>query len=301
MTSSLVSHHMVTHDLFESFFDTINSMIDILEKRHKFSSGMSGLLTGLTMFGLAYSLSISKTRTSYRRTFLGPFWLSIEQFLFTSGFFAISSALFGGQVAGRIEHVALGLVGFGLVSGMVSGSADLPNSFQGLKNSQLPIAFGVLAQILHLWHLTIYRLLGVIPLLVFGTTITPRLIAIVTVPFAVAILTCFGLGVGLFLGLISIRFRDTKPILDSASRIAFFCTPVFWTMEDVKESRGLLDLSRFDTFNPYSAFTNLFRSAIRCQSISQLFTTSIACWLSVFSIAGIVTYLVLHHRIRVWL
>lgn len=277
---------------------TVQSNSDFLKQVH---AAISNLLKGLTMFGLAYSLSTSKTRASYRRTFLGPFWLSIEQLFITTGFFAISSSLFNNQVTGRIEHVALGLVGFGLVSGMISGSADLPSSFQAFKNSQLPIAFGVLAQVVHLWHLTLYRLIGVVPLLVFGTEISLRPFLVIGVPVAAAVLTCFGLGVGLFIGIVSIRFRDLKPILDSVTRIAFFCTPVFWRLDDIQQGQSLLDLRSFDTLNPYSLFTNLFRLTIQSENLSQLVSASVAIWMSAFSIVGITTYLIFHHKIRSWL
>ena len=43
-----------------------------------------------------------------------------------------------------------------------------------------------------------------------------------------ALLCLNGIWVGLFLGIISARFRDMPPIVASILRIAFFVTPIIW-------------------------------------------------------------------------
>ena len=85
--------------------------------------------------------------------------------------------------------------------------------------------------------------------------IPPDWSSLLAVP-GLALLCINGIWTGLLLGLVSARFRDVPPIVESVLRILFFVTPVIWMPEFLPERIVLLD------WNPFFHFLEVVRAPL---------------------------------------
>ena len=69
---------------------------------------------------------------------------------------------------------------------------------------------------------------------------------------------------GLFLGVVSARYRDVPPIVASLVRILFFVTPIIW-MPELMPGRALM-LALVLDFNPFFHFVELVRAPLLGQA-----------------------------------
>ena len=79
--------------------------------------------------------------------------------------------------------------------------------------------------------------------------------------------------VGLFLGIVSTRFRDVPPIVASVVRILFFVTPIIWMPELALGRALVLD------FNPFFHLIELVRAPLLGKAPGML------SWVAVLGIA----------------
>lgn len=214
----------------------------------------SDLFAGLRRVAFAVRLSKASQSSAYKRTFLGPLWLTMEQFTFLLIFGYISTAIFGDNFFDRITYVGLGLWMFGLVSDMCVGSARIIEKYSGYRNSDLPLSFSAIRHVVEVMHCFMYRFFGVLPIVVVGNNDIFRFSSLIIFFQVVVAIIFFGFGMSLAVSTLCTRFRDMKPILDLLGRLAFFVTPVFWKIEDIASSNPGRSLAIIQPYNTFSAF-----------------------------------------------
>ena len=74
----------------------------------------------------------------------------------------------------------------------------------------------------------------------------------------------FSFWVSFIVAIISLRFRDFPPIIQSIMRLAFFATPIIWIERDLGDFGGLLLL-----INPFLWFLKIVRDPLIGYSIRQ--------------------------------
>ncbi len=202
-------------------------------------------------------LSIRSFSHSYRRTVLGPWWYSVDQLLYTFGFAAMSSFLFGGKFSESFAYVGVGIAVFSTMSqsvllGLQSfvGQASLRNSGLSLSGRLvkdtvcLSITFGF-----RLWPICL-----VIPFTAF--TLNEKILLLVPISFIAASSSIFS---GLILAILCSRFRDLSPVINLILKLAFFATPVFWHPDLGVRSDVLSNLA---SANVFAQYLELIRSPI---------------------------------------
>ncbi|MET0542417.1 MAG: ABC transporter permease, partial [Variovorax sp.] len=143
----------------------------------------------------------------YRRSMLGPIWLTLSMGAMIGGMGPLYSSLFGTELSKFFPHLALGIIFWGFFSSLVTESC---NTFIGsanyLKQGYFPISLFVwrsmarnLIQLGH--HIVLY-----IPVALWaGVSLSSS--ALLVIP-AFLLLLINGQALGLALGLVCTRFRD---------------------------------------------------------------------------------------------
>jgi ABC-type polysaccharide/polyol phosphate export permease len=194
-------------------------------------------------------------RQRYRRSKIGPFWLTISMSVMIGAFGGLYAGLFRTDVVQYLPHVAVGFVVWGFVSGLTNDGCNAFIESQGsIKQVRLPLSVYVYRVV---WrNLIIFchnALIVVVVLLVFA--IRPGWIALLAVP-AIAVLCLNGVWAGLLLGLLSARFRDVPQIVASALQVVFFLTPIIWQPELLPDRALVL------RFNPFFYALELVRAPL---------------------------------------
>lgn len=203
------------------------------------------------------TLAMRSFTHSYRRTVLGPWWNSVDQLLYTFGFAALSSWLFGGEFEDRFTYVGVGIAVFTTITQAISGGLSAFVGSTNLRNSGLSLSGRVVKEML-------------VVLMTFGFRVLPLALVVpftryslsVAILWLVPSLVLGGLSaiaIGLVLAVLFARFRDLSPMINLVLRLAFFASPVFWHIDTVSQPDSLV---RLTSLNPFAQYLEVFRNPI---------------------------------------
>ncbi|WP_367133572.1 ABC transporter permease [Saccharothrix sp. HUAS TT1] len=179
----------------------------------------------------------------YRRSVIGPLWITISMGTTALALGLLYSQLFNQEIATFLPYVTAGFVIWNFILGVVTEGTQVFISNEGLiKHLPSPITVHVLRmvwrQVLFFAHnLVVYLIVLAIyfPTLADGyrmagdTTDQPGLswTMLLAVP-AFALVVVNSVWVALLFGIISTRFRDIPPVINSFINLVFFMTPIVW-------------------------------------------------------------------------
>ncbi|HMK80980.1 MAG TPA: ABC transporter permease [Xanthobacteraceae bacterium] len=217
-----------------------------------YAAAMGDLIEGLGMWELWSTLAWHDIRQRYRRSVIGPFWLTLSMGVMIAGLAYLYAALLHQDIHAYLPYVATGMIVFSLISTLASeGATIFIGSASLILQLRAPLSIYVYQMVwrnllIFFHNISIYALIVLFVRVDIGWNI---LLAVV----GLFLLTLSGVWVGIILGGISARFRDVPPIVGSIMQVAFFLTPVFWTADSLS-GRAL-----FVHFNPFYYFIEIVR------------------------------------------
>ncbi len=213
------------------------------------------IVQGAHAFHLWGLLGWQDIRRRYRRSKLGPFWLTITMAILVAALGTLYGALFKFEAAEYVPFLALGFIIWALLSRLITeGCSAFISAESIIKQVSLPLSVHVYRVV---WrNLIIFghnAVIFVIVAVVFS--VKPGWAGLLALP-GLVLLCVNGIWVGLFLGIVSARFRDVPPIVGSVMRIAFFMTPIIWMPTLLSGRAAFLD------FNPFFHFVEVIRAPL---------------------------------------
>ena len=249
---------------------------------------VSDIPAGWALRNSWWALSRQAIKISYRRTTLGPIWITLQQVAFVVGISLLYSQLFKVKSADMVPLVAFGITFWGLLTNFITGAAsNLIQQSQSIKSSTLPISFYVFSSISQQLLTFFHSAVVLIPLaFVFDTT--PRLATLITVPLAIVCVVINGFSIGLWLGPLSARYRDISASIPILIQIAMFLSPIFWSPSLLGGRTWIVD------YNPIAWMIETFRSPILGGDIR------FDLWLQliIFTFANLALGVTVLHRVR---
>ena len=202
------------------------------------------LVQGARAYHLWYLLGWQDIRQRYRRSVLGPLWLTLSMGAFVGALGTLYSLLFGVELAVYMPFLAVGFIVWTLIAEVIGEGCKAFISAEGIiKQVGLPLSVHVYRllwrNLLILFH---NAAVFVVVAAVFG--IWPGWNGLLALP-GLLLLCLNGIWVALLFGIISARFRDVPPIVASIVRICFFVTPIIWMPELVPERAMVLEVNPF--------------------------------------------------------
>jgi len=231
----------------------------------------------------------------YRRSFLGPVWISLNTGIFIVVFSLIGAQLFNLPLQSYIAYFCTGHVFFSFFSSLISeGCQTYIASEAFLKQTPYPKMAFVLRVV---WR-NLIMLAHNFPV-VLGVLWWAGLLPDVRLGwFALGLVVTTAAGTLLvaLLGAIAARFRDVPMIVTSIMQIAFFVTPVMWQPQQLTERAQLVVL-----FNPLAALLDMLRSPMLGQVPPQSAVLLAIATLAVLALLYLALYLHARRRIVYWL
>ena len=185
-----------------------------------------------------------EVKQRYRRSVLGPWWISISMLIFIAAMSRIFSHLFHENLASYVPFFTTGFMFWSFLSATIIESTEIFKVHGAMiKQIKLPYSLYILKLLVKngivLGHNFIIYLLVI---LVFQ--INPGWQALALIPgMALLLLNIYWMS--LFIALLSTRFRDIAPIVTSCIQILFFITPISWTAELLGTSSLIVQLNPF--------------------------------------------------------
>jgi len=191
----------------------------------------------------------------YRRSMLGPWWITISMGMMLLGLGPLYAALFQLPLNEFFPNMTLGLIFWSLISSTINDSCTVFTvAASYLKHSNNPLS-------LFVWRLLArnvlqfaHQLVLFLPVAVFsGIAIGPSTLLFVP-GFVLLVVNLHAVAVSL--GIICARFRDVTQIVGSLVTLLMFLTPVIWMPESLPER------AKFVLYNPLAQFLAIVREPL---------------------------------------
>ena len=213
------------------------------------------VLGGVKLWRLWMALGWTEILQRYRRSVLGPLWLTASMAIMVVSLGILYSKLFKQDIYTFMPFLCVGLLIWGFISSVLNeaGALFCSNEFF-IKQIRLPYTmyvwrFAWSRAIIFAHNFVIY--IGI--LLYFR--IWPGL-PLIAAFIGFVLLLINALMTSTYIGMISARFRDVPQIITSSTQVIFFLTPVLWKPDLLGPHRYIAD------WNPFYHLIEIVRSPL---------------------------------------
>jgi len=230
----------------------------------------------------------------YRRSKLGPLWLTLSAAIFIAALGPLYGRLFGQTSGDFLPHLAIGFIVWTLLVQIVNEACVVYVQAENiLKQVNLPLTVHVLRMV---WRnvLIFFHNFAIVPIVILavGKPLAPQALFL---PVALCLLlwNCFALAI--VVAAVCTRFRDVPPIVANVMQLLFFISPIMWT-RDLLGDRIWIAL-----YNPIYHLIELFRAPLLEGRIPF---ASVAVCVAIGLVSSAVCFAVFvrfRHRIAYWL
>ncbi len=199
---------------------------------------------GLLLWRLWAKLGWNDILQRYRRSVLGPFWLTASMAVMIVALGVVYAQIFKIALGDFMPFLCVGLLVWGYISTILTEAGALFTASESyIKQVRLPYSLYVYKFI---WSKTI--IFAHNSVIYFAIIIYfqawPGLVALYAIP-GFLLLALNGALSSLSLGMLSARFRDIPQIVASVVQIVFFITPIMWKPELLGAGSYLIVLNPF--------------------------------------------------------
>jgi len=213
-------------------------------RRHRVAIAVDDLVEGLKRWELWSTLGWNDIRQRYRRSFIGPFWITLSMGMMVAGLAYLYAGLFGQNIQTYLPYVATGIIIFGLIQTMFNDGANVFISASShILQLKAPLSVYIYQMV---WRnlLTFFHNITIYVVVVLFTEVHLGW-NLVLAALGMLLVMLSGVSIAMMLGTLSARFRDVPPIVASLLQVAFFMTPVFWLPNAIPGRQSFIDLNPF--------------------------------------------------------
>lgn len=216
---------------------------------------VADIAEGVKLWPLWGKLGWNDILQRYRRSLLGPLWLTLSMAIMVVSLGVVYAQIFRVDIDDFMPFLCVGLLIWNLISSILNEAGTLfTGSETYIKQIRLPYSVYVFR---FLWSKLIIFAHNFV--IYFGILIYFRLwpgAALLWVLPAFVLLVLNGVFVGFYLGMVSARFRDIPQIVASITQIVLFITPIMW------KPQFLTRFSFLMTFNPFYQLIEILRAPL---------------------------------------
>lgn len=213
------------------------------------------LLAAIRAYDLWSFLAWQDIRIRYRRSRIGPFWITLSTAIFCVALGSVYGRLFQTETAELLPFLSIGLVVWSFIAACVG---EMPNLFvenapylKDMRINPLTILLRALARNAIIFGHNLLIVVGIY--LYFG--IWPGWTGLLALPGLLLVMLNL-LVIGIVLSIVGARFRDLAQITQSVLQVVFFITPIFWFPRMLPEGSWIIAV------NPVAYFIDLLRSPL---------------------------------------
>lgn len=232
-----------------------------------FRAAFADLVQGARQRELWFLLGIQDIKQRYRRSVLGPFWITIATGVMAAALGLLYSMLFQIPISQFLPHVTVGLVMWNFISGAIREGSTVFIDNEGLIK-QLPAPLSVHVYRL-VWRQTLFLahnlIIWVLLILIFPRHLGWEFLLFIP---GLALLLINGVWVAMFFGIVATRFRDIAPLLEALTQLLFYVTPIVWMTDTLEDQGGAVsERAKFAQLNPLYHYMEVVRAPMIGQPV----------------------------------
>ena len=227
-----------------------------------FRAALADLIEGARQHELWLKLGLQDIKQRYRRSVLGPLWITVATGVMALALGLLYAMLFQIPVAEFLPHVTVGLIIWNFISGSVRDGALVFIENEGLVK-QLPAPISVHVYRL-IWRQTLFlahnMVIWALLILIFPRSLGWEFFLVIP---GFILLLVNGVWVAMFFGMAASRFRDIAPLLEAMTQLLFYVTPIVWTVKTLQEQGGeVAQRARIAELNPLYHYLEVVRAPL---------------------------------------
>jgi len=227
-------------------------------------AGWRDLTEGAANWRLCYLMGSGDIRRRYARSRLGQLWIMISSTIMVASLGVVWSYLWKQPVRELLPFVAIGMVTWQLLLGVITDAAVAIPANSRYFHNQYISASTIIYAVLYRNGLT-FSLNLIFPLLIclaYSVNLTPY--AALSL-LGLALVAIGSIWVSFVVAFLCTRFRDIVQVITSFLQIVFFLTPVVWKPETLSERAQSVI-----RWNPFAVYISIIRDPILGRPVSAL-------------------------------
>lgn len=199
----------------------------------------------------------------YRRSILGPFWITASMGVLVTALGLLYANLFRIEVGAFLPFIAVGFIFWTYISTTLNEGCSVFISAEGIiKQLDMPLSLHAFRAVWRNLIILAHNLIVlVVVAVIFSVDFGLQTLAVIP---GLALLVLNSLWMMIVLGFAGARFRDIAPIVGSILQLAFFLTPIIWKPELLQGRTFILNA------NPFYHFIELVRAPLLGGSVELI-------------------------------
>ena len=236
----------------------LNSSDIVFPKRNAKQLALSDIKQSLREWRVWFMLSYQDIKLRYRRSIIGPFWITLSMAItaYTMGF--LYGHLFKTDMQTYFPFLVAGMLSWALLSSTIIDLMDTFTVYENMiKQIKLPYTLYIQRVIMRNFIIFLHNIIVIIPVLaIFHEVAKVNFNTLLLIP-GLFLFYVNGITYGLILAMIGARYRDVSQIVRSLIQVIFFVTPIMWRPEALPADKQYIILA-----NPFYSFVQLIRSPL---------------------------------------
>jgi ABC-type polysaccharide/polyol phosphate export permease len=200
------------------------------------------LYDGIRGWRLWTMLAWNDIRRRYRRSVLGPFWMTISMSLLVVSLGLLYSHLFNIEIATYLPYLTLGFIVWGFISTSIKESCQaFWSQSDMIKQIRVPFSVYVLRVVWANLIVLVHTIIIIVPIWFYFHQ-WPDGAALMAIP-GLIVVCCNLVWIGIVFAILNTRFRDVSQLVETALQIAVFATPIMWPASALGEHRYVADVN----------------------------------------------------------
>ncbi len=230
----------------------------------KQQQAMTDVREGFAKWRIWLTLAYQDIKLRYRRSILGPFWITLSMAITVYSMGFLYAHLFHSAMQVYYPFLVSGMLAWALVSTTLT---DLTDTFitTEVKQIKLPYTLYIHRVLSRNFIIFLHNMLVMLPIFIFfHQTVKINGYTLLLIP-GLAVIYGNSFIFGVILAMLGARYRDISQIIKSLIQVIFFITPIMWNPAILPAQDRYFVIA-----NPFYSFIELIRAPLLGQAPTAL-------------------------------
>jgi lipopolysaccharide transport system permease protein len=239
------------------------------------------------------ALAAGDIRSKYRRTFLGPWWITATNGLTAVIMGLVAGRFLGAEIRTYLPNFMVSITIWNFIASSLGESSNTMISAGGMiKAVNMPIVIHVMRMVQRNLIIFLHNM-AIVPII---WLIFPWHIGFEAVLFlpGLAIVYVFAVSASVITSMICVRYRDVPPVVGAVLQLLFFVSPIIWQPSQTQGAQIIVQL------NPIAHLLSITRDPLMGNPTGPMSWVGALCAVGLLTAAMIYVYTRYRSRVVYW-
>lgn len=227
-------------------------------KKSKTALALKDFKDGIIKWRVWFLLAYQDLRLRYRRSVLGPFWITLSMAITVYSMGFLYGSLFHIELDRYFPFLVSGMLSWSLISTNLNDLTDTFICYESLlKEIKLPYTLHIQRIAIRNILIFFHNIIVMVPIYLFFSAGAKVNLHTLFLLFSLVLIYINSVFLGLLLAMIAARYRDISQLIKNLIQVIFFVTPVMWNPDVLPANRQF-----FVWGNPLYPFIEMIRAPL---------------------------------------